>query len=152
MRSLLLFALLMVVGGCGYTISGGLRAQAEPPVPEVQLFLEPELFLGRVVILGGNIIETISSEDGTYIEVLQKPLDSRGRPRETGTSSGHFVVFTGDVLDPAVYSEGRAITTAGEVAGIVEAVTGETSYEYPFIVSLELRLIGPRENFPSSSP
>jgi outer membrane lipoprotein len=136
----LLLCLFLPVRGCSHTISEGLRAQAEPPVPEELLFQDPEAFLARVVILGGTIIGTINDDEGTYVEVLQRPLDSRGRPRDSDVSYGRFIVFTDDFLDPAVYAEGRSITVAGEVVGTAEDAVSEIPYLHPFIVSTELHL------------
>ncbi len=36
---------------------------------------DPDVFTGKKVVLGGEIIETQALKDGTQIEILQKPLD-----------------------------------------------------------------------------
>src|SRR5512139_1759120 len=148
LKGFLLLLALLALSSCGHTISEGLRSQAEPQVPEDLLFRDPEGFLGRLVILGGTIVETVNDDDGSYVEVLQKPLDSRGMPRETDTSHGRFIVFTEEFLDPAVYAPGRAITVAGEVAGTAEGTIGEMPYLYPFMVSREHHLIDPGQRVP----
>lgn len=148
LKGLFLLLALLALGGCGHTISEGLRSQAEPRVPEDQLFRDPEAFLGRLVILGGMIVETINDDDGSYVEVVQKPLDSRGVARDTDASQGRFIVFTEEFLDPAVYAPGRVITVAGDVAGTAEGAIGEMPYLYPVIVSRELHLIDPGQRIP----
>lgn len=134
--------------GCAHIVSDELRQKAygEPPVPV--LFKDPDLFKGRIVILGGVIVSSTNTKDGTYIEVLQKPLDYRGRPEDTDISLGRFIILYEGYLDTAVYSQGREVTVAGEVMGKMVQPLGEIQYPYPLIKSKELHLLEPRYNIP----
>ncbi|MGB9715690.1 MAG: Slp family lipoprotein [Thermodesulfovibrionales bacterium] len=144
----LILSIIITLFGWAHIVSDELRQKAygEPPVPV--LFKDPDLFKGRVVILGGVIVSSTNTKDGTYIEVLQKPLDYRGRPEDTDTSFGRFIILYEGYLDTAVYSQGREVTVAGEVMGKTIRPLEEIQYPYTLIKSIELHLLEPRYNIP----
>ncbi len=93
----------------------------------------PDQFKGTWAMLGGNIIAVNNTQDGTSIEVLQKPLDSDGRPLDTDYSEGRFLIHTVQYLDSAVFLPGRPITIIGEVSGYKIMQIDEISYRYPLL-------------------
>ncbi len=93
----------------------------------------PDQFKGIWAMLGGDIIEVKNAQDGSSIEVLQKPLDSDGRPLETDNSEGRFLIHTERFLDSAVYLPGRQITVIGEVGGYEIMQIDEIMYRYPLL-------------------
>jgi outer membrane lipoprotein len=93
----------------------------------------PDQFKGTWTMFGGEIIAVKNEQDGTSIEVLQKPLDSDGRPLDTDKSDGRFLIHTNQYLDAAVYQPGRPITIIGEVAGYKTMQIDEISYRYPLL-------------------
>jgi outer membrane lipoprotein len=129
--------------GCAHTISQTVREQAEPPVPFAQLRASPEAYQDRMVILGGEIIQTHNVPEGTLLEVLQKPLDAAERPLLTDYTEGRFMALCERYLDPAVYAKGRNITVAGRVLGTRTGQVGELEYTYPLIACAELHLWPP---------
>lgn len=87
----LVFGLLLLILFSGCTpISKELRAQTDRTVGFQQVFQNPEAYKGKIVIWGGEIIETINQKDGTtLIVVLQRPLKnvSFNAPKEDSLSS-----------------------------------------------------------------
>ncbi|MFY9270114.1 MAG: Slp family lipoprotein [Candidatus Manganitrophaceae bacterium] len=77
----------------------------------------PEAHLGRLILIGGEIIETRNFEDKTEIEVLQKPLGSDRAPIPIDESGGRFILIHPTFLDPVVFKSGRRITVVGVVQG-----------------------------------
>jgi outer membrane lipoprotein len=148
MKRFLLFLVIISILGCAHVISKELRDKAYGEPPLSALFKDPDEFKGRIVILGGVIVSTTNTEEGTYIEVLQKPLDYRGRPEDTDTSYGRFIIFSEGYLDTAIYSQGRELTVAGEVMGKKLLPLGEIQYPYPLIKSKELHLFEPSYDIP----
>jgi outer membrane lipoprotein len=144
MRSLVLVLVMSGLAACAHVVSKESRDMADPGVTLEELFKEPESFRGKTVILGGSIINTTNTDEGTYIEVLQRPLDYRGRPTATDKSLGRFMVFDKDYLEPAIYRKGRKLTVAGEVLGGTLRPLGDIQYRYVLLRSRELRLIKPR--------
>jgi starvation-inducible outer membrane lipoprotein len=87
----LVFGLLLLILFSGCTpISKELRAQTDRTVGFQQVFQNPEAHKGKIVIWGGEIIETINQKDGTtLIVVLQRPLKNVNfnAPKEDSLSS-----------------------------------------------------------------
>lgn len=142
--SRLFWGLLVIVAllgmGCGHTVSPSVRQQAQPPIPFQDLHSNPEAFTGRTVILGGEIINTLNTENHTFVEVLQKPLDRSDAPRFTDKTAGRFMARCDTYLDPAVYAKDRQVTIAGQVLGRHTGQVGETEYVYPLISCIETHL------------
>jgi outer membrane lipoprotein len=132
--------LIFLSAGCSHAISKEVRSDVADDLSIRAVFENPLGYKGKTVMLGGVIIETENRSDGTYIEVIQKPLDSGGRPEETDLSMGRFIVFSERFLDALIYSNGRELTVAGELIGVEKGMVGGKEYTYPIIRSREMHL------------
>jgi outer membrane lipoprotein len=130
----------LVTVGCGHVISDTVRRQVDPTVSLNMLRTNSEAFKGRLVLLGGQIVQTSNTSEGSLLEVLHKPLDSVDRPGRTDYSEGRFMALCDRYLDPAVYTTGRDVTIAGPVLGTRAGQIGEMQYTYPLIGCVELYL------------
>lgn len=142
-RPYLILGLLLLILFSGCTpISRDLRAQADRTVNFQQVFQNPEAYKGKVVIWGGEIIETTNQKDGsTLIVVLQRPLDWMEEPKFQ-RSEGRFIILTEGYVDPYVFKRGRRITVAGEILGRKVMRLGELEYPCPLLQSKQLYLWG----------
>ena len=116
--SFLVFGLLLLIlfSGCA-PISRELRAQADRTLSFQQVFQNPVAYQSKIVIWGGEIIETINQKDGTtLIVVFQRPLDWLEEPK-IQRSEGRFIILIEGYVDPYVFKGGRRITVAGEIVG-----------------------------------
>jgi len=112
--SCILAAVAAVLAGCASTPKV-LRGDAYAPVSPNRATLEHRT--GDLVRWGGSIL-SVSHEDGrTCFEVLGRPLDSRARPERTDVVLGRYRACAPGFYDPAVYTEGREITTVGRIEG-----------------------------------
>jgi len=100
----------------------------------------PDEAKGKMVLLGGTIVQTVPKPQETEIEVVQKQVNSSGEPYLTDKSEGRFLVIVNRFLDPAIYRSGRDITVAGEVQSSVLRRLGEIDYRYPVIAASEIYL------------
>jgi outer membrane lipoprotein len=137
----LICIMLLSLAGCAHVVSQDMRTKAEPGIDMALFFADPEAYLKRTVILGGVIASSWNVPEGTYIEVLQKPLDYRDIPEDTDISYGRFLVIYNGYLDTAIYAPGRLITVAGEVIGKKSGTLEEMPYHYPLIRGREVHLI-----------
>lgn len=138
--SLLLLSFWLFTG-CAHVISKDLRAKADPSLTLTQVRQDPEAYQGKMVLWGGEIVETFNRRDGsTQIEVFQKPLDWRGEPKGVLKSEGRFLVLTDQSLDPYLFRSGRRITVVGEILGGRIKPLGEMDYRYPLLASKQLHL------------
>lgn len=97
---------------------------------------------GKLFILGGKIIKTTLTKEGSLIEALYVPVNSRGYLKELSPSDGRYMaIYSGDtILDPSIYSANREITLAGEYIGTRTGKIDEIDYNYPLFEIKEIYL------------
>ena len=130
----------LLCAGCATVISQGTLKKADQTLSFQQILENPQAHKGKIVILGGDIIETQILSDRTLITVLQRPLDFNKKPWDDDVSKGRFIVYTLDFLDPVIYRRGRKITLVGTVKGRELRPLSEIEYSYPVIEKKELYL------------
>jgi outer membrane lipoprotein len=131
---------MLALTSCANVISKDIRDMATQEVAFSALASNPEGYRGRVVILSGLVVQTDPTQEGTYIEVMQTPADSAGRPQNIDQSQGRFYALSKEYRDPALWAKGREVTVAGEVAGSRETVTGEVRRALPVIRVMQIHL------------
>jgi outer membrane lipoprotein len=134
---------VIISAGCAPPFSKTLLEKIEKNVPFAALQKEPEQFTGKLMMIGGTIVDTKNLKEGTQIEVLQRPLDGEGQPTLTDETGGRFLAVMPQFLDGAVYHRGRSITIIGEVTGSKMQQLGEIEYRYPVLTAKELHLWAP---------
>ena len=132
--------LLIMLNACTPVISPQLMDRVDRNLTYSLLASQPDESRGKIVLLGGTIVQTVPKPKETEIEVVQKQVSSSGEPYLTDKSEGRYLVVVDRFLDPAIYRPGRDITVAGEVQGSVLRRLGEIDYRYPVIAALELHL------------
>lgn len=126
--------------GCAPVISKQLRQQVAKDLTLGAVSKKPDAYKGKVVLWSGVIISSVNLKEGTMIEVLQKPADMQGKPKDVNESEGRFLALYHGYLDVAIYNEGRKVTVAGEVQGKRIQPLGEIDYTYPLISAKEIHL------------
>lgn len=94
----------------------------------------PELYRGKLFVLGGAIVNTTVTQRGSQIEALYVPVDSRGYFEDTSGPTIRFrALFPGDrgILDPMIYRKNRQMTLAGTFTGIEVGKIDEMDYVFP---------------------
>ena len=130
-------------------ISRQVRSEAESPVPFRKLIEDADQYNGRMVILGGYILETKNLASETILKVLQVPFRVGEDPDSRDLSQGRFIVYYKGFLDPEVYGKNRAITVAGRVMGSAVEKIGEERIQYLKIENREIYLWPEYDNLPS---
>ncbi|MBP1711981.1 MAG: outer membrane protein slp precursor [Deltaproteobacteria bacterium] len=136
----LMMGLLLALFACAPTFSRQSLDQVETNISFQVLLQDPEQYRDRVVMFGGEIIQTRTEANETWVEVLQKPLDWQNRPQDADVSYGRFFVQFSGFLDPAIYAPGRKITVIGEVQGKRVERIKDLDYSYPVVSSRESHL------------
>ncbi len=136
-RIALMITALAGMTACATAIPKESLRQADPSLTFQTLVKNPDAYKGKVVLLGGQIMNTTLSDGATWVEVLQRPLDWRQKPKDTDESYGRFLVRFPGFQDPAIYSPGKKITVLGEVAGKKLMRLGNIEYPYPELISKE---------------
>jgi outer membrane lipoprotein len=137
----LLLSFIILLSGCAHVISKDLRTKSDLSLTLSQVRQNPNAFKGKLVVWGGEIIETVNQQDGTtQIEVFQRPLGWRGEPKETVASEGRFLILADKYLDPYILRRGKKITVAGEMIGEKIKPLGEMDYRYLIVSSKQIYL------------
>jgi len=134
---------IAILSACAPVISKQGLKELNPEITFQSLLQDPERYKGKVVLFGGQIVSAVVKEGATWIEVLQKPLDSQQKPEDTDVSHGRFLVHFTDFRDPAIYSAERKITVLGEVHGKKVMPLKEMDYSYPVLIPREAHLWKP---------
>jgi outer membrane lipoprotein len=125
--------------------------QVDKSVRFSELKQSPGSYRGRTILEGGRVVDTKPLKDGTWIEVLQLPLDRWDMPqKDTTQSGGRFLAATSDFIDPAVLHPGMWITVVGEIAGATSRPLGEVDYTYPVLKVQYLKAWEPLVGQPST--
>ncbi|HEY5932390.1 MAG TPA: Slp family lipoprotein [Nitrospira sp.] len=112
----------------------GLEEEIDTSVSFADLKQAPGEYIGRTVMLGGNVIRAKRTAAGTELEVLQLPTEKEGPlTEERLRSEGRFLAVREAFLDPASLPEGTPITVIGTVKGETTRQLDETDYTYPVL-------------------
>ncbi len=139
-NTIVLFGIMLVIQGCSYAISPDVAHRADKSVRFEKLQADPDSFKGKIIIAGGTIAQASEVNRGTLLEVIQRPLDYWGKPERTKRTGGRFLVFHPGLLNMMAYAPGVDITVAGEVLGTSSPMIGSKQYDYPLLLSKELKL------------
>jgi outer membrane lipoprotein len=128
---------------CTPAISPRIMQQVDRALTYGVLSGDPAAYQGKMVLLGGVIVQTTPKGGVTEIEVVQKELTSSGEPLITDKSAGRFLVVADGFLDPAIYKPDRRLTVAGEVLPPEVRRLGDVDYRYPVLAARDLHLWAP---------
>jgi outer membrane lipoprotein len=131
---------VVLTAACTKGISKQSRSRVTYSGTFAELQQKPEDHTGEVVLIGGKIIGTQVNPDYSEITVLQLPLGGGERPRTENQSKGRFLIRSEQLLDPAVYTEGTAITLVGKLIGGQSREIGEFTYLHPVLIPIEIKL------------
>lgn len=131
---------LLAVSSCAPVIRKDFMDVGIRDVPLSEVKNSPESYKGKLFILGGIIANTKVTREGSLIEALYVPVDSRGYLTGNGRDGRYLALFPREsgILDPLVYRKGKRITAAAEFVEVREGRIEETEYAYPFFVIREV--------------
>ena len=160
--TLLISVVLLALSACAPVLSRGIMKESMREFSLNYLRETPEVFQGKLFILGGLIVETRLTVTGSQIEALQVPVDSYGYLDRSGHSQGRFFALypkSKGLLDPMVYKKGREVTLAGEFVETRKGKIDEMEYVYPVFEVREIYLweermeyYGPNYYYPYYDP
>ena len=144
---------ILVTGGCVHGISRQNRQSALKNLTPQLILGDFKTYSGRLVLMGGEIIETRNLENESLIEVLQRPLGrNTDRPLEDKEADGRFLVKYKTFKDPYIFSQGREITVAGIVVGKEVSKIDQKEYTYVVLENRETHLWPEREDYYADYP
>jgi outer membrane lipoprotein len=136
--------LLLALAGCASDIPRPIREAPPGDLRPAQALAEAETRQGTAVRWGGAVASVENRSDETWLEIVEHPLYSDGRPRRTDRSDGRFLARVPGFLDPALYARQRFVTVAGTLEEPVTRTIGAYPYRYP-VVRATGHYLWPRE-------
>jgi outer membrane lipoprotein len=105
------------------------------------LLASPEAYKGRLLVLGGEVLNAKRLRDSTQIELLQLPFKDDEEPsRDRQQSQGRFLALQQEFLDPATMVQGTRVTIVGEVSGAKTDRLDDVEYRYPTLIVKHLHI------------
>jgi outer membrane lipoprotein len=144
MRKVLLSALVVVLlVSCTPVIRKDLMETGTRNFSLQDLLANPEQYSGQLFILGGIVVATRLTENGSLIEALYVPVDSLGGLKEIHGGTRRFLALCSremGILDPMIYKKDREVTIAGRFEGNRTGKVDEMDYVYPFFTIEQVHL------------
>ncbi|MBP1750424.1 MAG: outer rane lipoprotein Slp, partial [Deltaproteobacteria bacterium] len=128
MKKVMIILLALSFVSCTSAIRPDLMEQGARNPSLAALIRNPEVYRDQLFVLGGIIARTTLKAEGSEIEALYVPVDSRGYPQDHASSSQRFLaVYPQEkgILDPLVYQKDRGISIAGTFTGIITGKVDE---------------------------
>jgi outer membrane lipoprotein len=144
-KLLLLIATTLCLAGCAPVISNQSLSLVDRGISFTELRQSPDRYIGRHLLLAGEIAGVWNSNDGGELEVVQFEADENGEITDTAKSGGRFIARSAEFLEPAVYRPGLLVTVVGEVRGKIKILLGDVVYTYPVLAIREIHLWKPEE-------
>jgi outer membrane lipoprotein len=114
--SILLF-LFIALSGCQAWISEQVRSTADEETLFEEIFENPNSHKGKVIILGGEVLQLQYQEQKTEVEYAEIPLYKGGHPALGFDPGQRFFVVFPERLDSYLFKKGKVMTIAGRVVG-----------------------------------
>src|SRR5574337_1562838 len=133
----------VVLSACAPVLNRGYMKEGEREVSFNAMRQNPAGHSGRLYILGGVIVPTKLTQDGSKLEAMHVPVDRYGYFRDRGRSEGRYLAIMPKdraLLDPEVFTKGRRVTIAGEFTGVRKDKIGEMEYVYPVFLIRQVYL------------
>ena len=123
-----------------YVIPEPFASQIDTSLTFDQLQASPTSHVGKVVALGGQVLNAKRLPDGTSMEILQVPMEGSEPTMEVQQSQGRFLAVQQEFLDPATLSGRPRVTIVGEVTGAKTQRLDDTEYTYPVLAVKHMKV------------
>lgn len=102
---------------CTRVLTDQVRSTADEETLFEEIFEDPNRHIGKVVILGGEIIRLQYKGEKTEVEFAEIPLYRGGKPALGFDRGEHFFVIFPERVDEILLKKGKVLTIAGRVIG-----------------------------------
>jgi starvation-inducible outer membrane lipoprotein len=140
---LMSISLCLICLGCSAGLPSKYVHQAEPGVTLTALATHPEEYQGKVVILGGVIVEDKQDGDRLWLRLRNRPLDEDYHPHRppelTGPEAGHYWVVADPEKIPSNYRSWARVTVVGQVSDIKPIALRSDPLDEPVLAAMYMR-------------
>ena len=125
---------IMILASCAPVLRKDLMQEGSRNVPLDTIRGNPVPYEGKLYILGGLVVKTTNTENGSLIEAVYIPVDSQGYLKGREYADGRYLALYprgAGILDPEIYRKGREVTIAGVLTGVQKGKLDNADYLYP---------------------
>jgi outer membrane lipoprotein len=128
------------------------NATLNPPLAELNS--NPLMFEGKLYILGGKIVSVRVTKEGSLIDAIYAPVDSRGYLKDYVKSVRFLALYPKEqgILAPLIFRKDREITIAGIYKGTRVGRLDELDYSYGYFEIVDFRLWEEPRYYPDYYP
>ncbi len=143
MKRFLLLMLIFLTSACAPVLTEEIMNISSTEVPLSKIVQDPDFYKGKSFVLGGLIVKTEFSEEGSVLEAGYVPVDKRGHFKTLKPSNARFLALlpkAKGIIEPLLYKQGREVTLAGKFSEIRKDKIEKMEYDYPVFVIDEIYL------------
>lgn len=148
-KLLLIIVALVMLSSCAPILNNELMSRGNFDMRASVITEDPEMYRGKLFIMGGIIVNTKATEAGSMIEAVYVPVDAMGYLKNVRPGSRFLALYPKEkgLLEPIIYSKNREITIAGEFLEARHGKIDEMEYTYPLFEIKELYLWEERSEY-----
>jgi len=143
MKLTVIVAISLVLLSCTQVLKKELLESAVRDVPFSALAADPSKYTGELFILGGIIVDSKATKEGSLVEAIYVDVDKRGNLEDVLPSTRRFMALlpkNAGFLDPLIYKRNRKVTIAGTLTGSRVGKIDDMDYRFPLFRIEEIYL------------
>jgi starvation-inducible outer membrane lipoprotein len=114
---ILVLLLFISALACTSVLTEQVRSTADEETLFEEIFEDPNQHLGKIIILGGEIVRIQYKGQTTEVEFAEIPLYRGGKPALGFDPGEHFFMIFPERIDETLLKKGKVLTIAGRVIG-----------------------------------
>jgi outer membrane lipoprotein len=142
--SILLFSLFLLAGCASTKVPKAISTPAADDIRVDEVQQHKQQFTHAKVRWGGDIISVENLAQETRIEILSRPLNDEGKPKDDRRSIGRFIARIEGYLESEEYPKNRLMTITGTLLEVEQKPVGDYPYPYP-VVEVEAYYLWPEQ-------
>lgn len=148
--SVFFIAVLLILSSCAPVFKEEIMKNATLNPSLAELNEQSTMYEGKLYVFGGKIVNTRVTKDGSLIEAIYVPVDSRGNLKDYMQSIRFLALLPQGkgILDPMIFSKNREITIAGIYKGVRTGQLDEIHYPYAYFEIVDFHLWEERVYYP----
>lgn len=141
-RSFFIILAFVTLSSCAPVLQNELMSRGIFDMRASFITEDPDMYRGKLFIMGGIIVNTKATEEGSMIEAVYVPVDAMGFLKNVKPGSRFLALYPKDkgFLDPLIYGRNREITLAGEFLEARPGKIDDMDYTYPLFEIKEIYL------------
>lgn len=154
MKTVIVILVSVMILSCTPVLKKELLDSAVRDIPFPEIAADPSEHTGKLFVLGGIIVNTKATEEGSLIEAIYVDVDRRGYLEDVLPSTRRFLALlpkNAGFLDPLIYKKNRKVTIAGTLTGSRTGKIDDMDYRFP-LFRIEEIYLWPREQIYAPYP